>query len=123
MRDTVFYYDETVLTAVRYQQFKVTFSAKMGNRWDDPLQHFGRPLVTNLLMDPFEQQMGDVNRQLAEHKTWALTPIFGITLKHLDTFKEFPVRQVGLECRRGDVPARHPRADPAGGAGQAPRRQ
>ena len=28
-RDFVFYYDETTLTAIRYRQFKVTFSAKM----------------------------------------------------------------------------------------------
>ena len=26
--DFVFYYDETVLTAIRYKQFKITFSAK-----------------------------------------------------------------------------------------------
>jgi len=100
-RDYVFYYDETVLTAVRYKQFKLTFSAKMGDRWDDPLQHFGRPVVTNLLMDPFERQLGDVNRQLAEHKTWILTPIFGVALQHLATFKEFPVRQVGLSADVG----------------------
>ncbi|MBS1202748.1 MAG: arylsulfatase, partial [Chromatiaceae bacterium] len=38
-RDFVFYYDETTLTAIRYHQFKVTFSAKMGGHWDDPLQN------------------------------------------------------------------------------------
>ncbi len=100
-RNFIFYYDETTLTAVRYKQFKVTFSAKFKGNWDDPLENLGRPQITNLLMDPFERQWGDVNRQLAEHKTWVLTPMIGIVEKHLGTFKEFPVRQVGLSAQFG----------------------
>ncbi|MCX7099350.1 MAG: arylsulfatase [Methylococcales bacterium] len=100
-RDFVFYYDETVLTAIRYKQFKVTFSAKMDGHWDDPLENLGRPVITNLLMDPFERQWGDVNRQYAEHKGWVLTPILGIAMQHIATFKAFPVRQVGLSAQMG----------------------
>ena len=100
-RNFVFYYDETVLTAIRYKQFKITFSAKMGGHWDDPLQSLGRPQITNLRMDPFERQWGDVNRQYAEHKTWVLTPIVGIVGQHLQTFKEYPVRQLGLSADFG----------------------
>jgi arylsulfatase A-like enzyme len=100
-RDFVFYYDETVLTAIRYKQFKVTFSAKKDGHWDDPLLSLGRPLITNLLMDPFERQWGDLGRQYAEHKAWALTPLVGLTAQHLATFKEFPVRQVGLSAQMG----------------------
>ncbi|MDE2368791.1 MAG: arylsulfatase [Burkholderiales bacterium] len=101
-REFVFYYDDTALTAVRYRQWKVTFSAKMNGNWDDPLEHYGRPLVTNLLMDPFEQQLGDVNRQLAEHKTWILLPIFEAVQAHLATFREFPVRQASLSSDVGN---------------------
>jgi hypothetical protein len=97
----VFYYDETVLTAIRYDSFKVTFSIKEGGHWDDPLIGLGRPMITNLRMDPFERQTGDVNRQYAEHKTWVLTPIIGIAEKHLMTFKDFPVRQLGLSAQMG----------------------
>jgi arylsulfatase A-like enzyme len=100
-RNFVFYYDETVLTAIRYKQFKFTFSAKMGERWDNPLQNFGRPVITNLLMDPFERQLGDLNRQYAEHKGWTLTPVVGIVQNHLATFRDFPVRQVGLSADFG----------------------
>jgi len=100
-RNFVFYYDETVLTAIRYKQFKVTFSAKMDGHWDDPLENLGRPVITNLLMDPFERQWGDVNRQYAEHKGWVLTPILGIAMQHIATFKEFPVRQIGLSAQMG----------------------
>ena len=58
-------------------------------------------MITNLLMDPFERQMGDVNRQYAEHKGWALTPIFGIASSTSRSFKEFPVRQIGLSADVG----------------------
>ncbi len=100
-RDFLFYYDETTLTAIRYRQFKIIFSAKFEGHWDDPLQNLGRPQITNILMDPFERQWGDVNRQYAEHKTWVLTPILGVLQQHLATFKEFPVRQIGLSAEMG----------------------
>jgi arylsulfatase len=100
-RKFVFYYDETVLTAIRYDAFKITFSMKEGGHWDDPLLGLGRPLITNLRMDPFERQTGDVARQYAEHKTWVLTPIIGIAEKHLTSFQEFPVRQLGLSAQMG----------------------
>jgi arylsulfatase len=100
-RDFVFYYDETVLAAIRYRQFKLTFSAKLDGHWDDPLENLGRPQITNLLMDPYERQWGNVNRQLAERKTWILTPMVGIVERHLATFREFPVRQLGLSANFG----------------------
>lgn len=100
-RNFIFYYDETTLSAVRFKQFKVTFSRKEGNRWDSTPENYGRPLITNLLMDPFERQTGDVNRQYAEHKVWVLTPMLGIAEQHLATFKEFPVRQIGLSAEVG----------------------
>jgi arylsulfatase A-like enzyme len=100
-RKFVFYYDETVLTAIRYQQFKVTFSEKEGGHWDNPLLNLGRPRITNLLTDPFERQQGDLNRQMNEHKAWGLTPLLGIVQQHLASFKEFPVRQVGLSANVG----------------------
>ncbi len=100
-RKFIFYYDETVLTAIRYQQFKITFSEKEGGHWDDPLLNLGRPRITNLLTDPFERQTGDLNRQMNEHKAWGLTPILGVMQQHLASFKEFPVRQVGLSANVG----------------------
>jgi arylsulfatase len=100
-RHAIFYYDETVLTAIRYKQFKVTFSEKEGGHWDDPLLNLGRPRITNLLTDPFERQTGDLNRQMNEHKAWGLTPILGLLQQHLASFREFPVRQVGLSANVG----------------------
>lgn len=100
-RNFEFYYDETTLTAIRYKQYKISFSAKFGERWDDPLQNLSRPLITNILMDPFERQLGDVGRQFEEHKTWVLTPIIGIVAQHMETFKEFSPRQTPLSGNFG----------------------
>lgn len=100
-RNLIFYYDETILTAIRYGAFKVSFSVKDGGRWDNPLLGLGRPLISNLRMDPFERQDGDVARQYEEHKTWVLTPLVGITEKHLMSFRDFPVRQLGLSAQMG----------------------
>ena len=100
-RNFVFYYDETTLTAIRYNQFKVTFSAKLAGHWDDPLQNLGRPVIDNLLMDPFERQWGDLNRQYAEHKAWVLTPMVGVVEQHFASFRDFPIRQVGLSAQFG----------------------
>jgi arylsulfatase A-like enzyme len=100
-RKVVYYYDEATLTAIRYDYYKVHFSAKEGGHWDDPMLNFSRPPITNLRMDPFERQFGDLNRQLNEHKTWALTPIIGLVQAHLQSFVDYPVRQQGLSGNVG----------------------
>ena len=60
-------------------------------------------MITNLRMDPFERQTGDLNRQYAEHKTWVLTPMPGVTERHLQSFRDFPIRQLGLSAQMGKV--------------------
>jgi arylsulfatase len=96
-RNYYFYYDEVNLTAIRYNQFKLVFSSKREGKWDDELQPYGRALLINLLMDPFERRTDDdLTRQLAEHKTWVFRPILDIMEKHLASFKEFPPRQTPM---------------------------
>jgi hypothetical protein len=36
-----------------------------------------------------------------EHKAWGLTPLLGVIQQHLASFKEYPVRQVGLGANVG----------------------
>ena len=111
-RNFVFYYDETALTAIRYQQFKITFSAKFDGHWDDPLQNLGRPMITNILMDPFERQWGDLNRQYAEHKGWVLTPILGVTTKSLGELQGVSRAPTGAQRQRRQDHRGHSDADP-----------
>ena len=90
-----------MLTAIRYQQFKVTFSAKMGERLGQPAAEL-RPTVHHQPADgPVRATNGRRARQFAEHKTWVLTPMIGIVEKHLATFREFPIRQLGLSADVG----------------------
>jgi len=58
-------------------------------------------VIDNLLMDPFERQWGDLNRQYAEHKAWVLTPMVGVVEQHFGSFKDFPIRQIGLSAQFG----------------------
>lgn len=99
-RNHVFYYDEANLTAVRMGPWKVTIASKRGGKWDDPLQPYGRPNITNLLMDPFERQDGDVNRAWTESKGWVYLPVMALVQQHLESFKAFPPRQVNMA---GDI--------------------
>lgn len=99
-RNHLFYYDEANLAAVRMGPWKVTIASKRGGKWDDHLQPYGRPMITNLLMDPFERQDGDVNRAWTESKGWVYLPIMGLLQQHLESFKEFPPRQFNMS---GDV--------------------
>ncbi len=95
-RNHLFYYDEANLTAVRLGPWKVTIASKRGGKWDDFLEPYGRPMITNLLMDPFERQDGDVNRAWTEAKGWVYLPVMDLMQKHLESFKEFPPRQVNM---------------------------
>jgi arylsulfatase A-like enzyme len=99
-RNYVFYYDEASLAAVRMGPWKISIASKRGGKWDDQLQPYGRPNITNLLMDPFERQDGDVNRAWTEAKGWVYMPVMGLLQLHLESFKEFPPRQVNIS---GDV--------------------
>jgi len=38
---------------------------------------------------------------MIEHKARGLTPLLGVIEQHLASFKEFPVRQVGLSANVG----------------------
>jgi arylsulfatase len=96
-RNTYLYYDEANLTGVRYKQFKMLFSSKRGGKWDNELQPYGRALLINLLLDPYERQTdSDITRQLAEHKSWVYAPMLEELKKHLVSFKEYPPRQKPL---------------------------
>ena len=101
-----------MLTAVRYEQFKVTFSEKEGGHWDDPLVNLGRPRITNLLTDPFERQTGDLNRQMNEHKAWGLTPLLGDRPAAPRLVQGIPGPATGPERQRRQDDRGHPGATP-----------
>ncbi len=101
-RNHVFYYDEFNLAALRLGQFKFHFAVKENGKWDDPLVYFGRAVVTNIVMDPYERRIhDDITRQLAEHKAWVYMPALAFLQKHFESFKEFPQRQTPVSMDFG----------------------
>lgn len=96
-RNHLFYYDERDLTAIRLGPWKISFASKRNGKWEDALQPYGRPNITNLLMDPFERQDGDVNRAWVEGKGWVYLPALRLMQEHLESFKEFPPRAGALQ--------------------------
>lgn len=104
VRHTYFYYDEFNLAALRMNQYKFVFAVKENGKWDDPLVYFGRALMVNLMMDPYERRLhDDLTRQLAEHKTWAYVPALGVIKDHFKSFEEFPQRQTPLSTDYGTM--------------------
>ena len=111
-RNFVFYYDETVLTAIRYKQFKITFSAKVGGHWDDPAAE-PRPAADHQPADgPVRAAVGRREPADDEHKTWVLTPILGIVHAAPCDLQGVPGPPGRPErrCRQDD--RGHPVADP-----------
>jgi arylsulfatase len=96
-RTKYFYYDEANLTGIRYKQFKIIFSSKRSGQWDDELAPYGRPILVNLLMDPFEQHTDDdYTRKYSEFKNWVYAPLLEMLQVHLQSFEDFPPRQTPL---------------------------
>ena len=96
-REVYYYYDEANLSGGRYKQFKMLFSSKRNSKWDDQLAAYGRPILVNLLMDPYEEHTDDdYTRKYSEFKNWVYAPLLGLMQKHLASFKEFPPRQTPL---------------------------
>ena len=91
-----FYFtDNGDLTAVRYDDWKVTFKTIKGNLFTGTEESTNVPLVTNLRQDPWERYQ-DQSMMYARwwgDKLWTLIPSSAIVGQFLMTFKEYPPSQ------------------------------
>src|SRR5260221_11238705 len=91
-----FYFtDNGDLTAVRYDDWKVTFKTIKGNLFTGAEESTNVPLVTNLRQDPWERYQ-DQSMMYARwwgDKLWTLIPSSAIVGQFLLTFKEYPPSQ------------------------------
>ena len=100
-RQTVFFYSETSLTAVRWQEYKVhlkVFQTQSPRRNIDEstLVTTGTaPWVFNLYMDPKEQQ--STGHRYFE---WGLPRIVGFANAHEATYIKYPMKDLGLKVPR-----------------------
>lgn len=93
-RDSLFYYYESKLTAVRIGQWKFHFSTKE-DYYADVIPRTV-PRVFNLRMDPFESyDNSDSQGHLMQKVSWLMQPMSTLVGAHLQTLKEYPPVQGG----------------------------
>ena len=97
-RKEFFYFtDNGDLTAVRYNDWKLSFKTIKGNLFTGTEESTNVPLVTNLRMDPWEKypdQSMLYGRWWGE-KLWTMVPAVTIVGEFLQTFREYPPSQIG----------------------------
>jgi len=98
-RKAHFYYDETELTAVRVNGWKMHIGVKKENSWFNERSYPSVPYIFNLLMDPLEKmdpeshEWGYVGRKMVAWKLWAPTAASAYIGEHLKSLQEYPPRQ------------------------------
>ncbi len=97
-RHEFFYFtDNGDLTALRYDDWKLSFKTIKGNLFTGTLESTNVPIVTNLRQDPWERYQ-DESTSYARwwgEKLWTMVPAVTIVGQFLATFKEYPPSQVG----------------------------
>ncbi len=97
-RKEFFYFtDNGDLTAVRYNDWKLSFKTIKGNLFTGTEESTNVPLVTNLRQDPWERYQ-DQSMMYARwwgDKLWTMVPGVNLVGGFLLTFKEYPPSQVG----------------------------
>jgi arylsulfatase A-like enzyme len=95
-RHEFFYFtDNGDLTAVRYDDWKVSFKSIKGNLFTGTEESTNVPIVTNLRQDPWERYP-DQSMMYARwwgDKLWTLVPSAAVVGQFLQTFREYPPSQ------------------------------
>ncbi len=101
-RNSIFYYYESKLTAVRLGPWKFHFSTK--EDYYDNLVPRTVPLVFNIRMDPFESYF-DKNSygHLMQKVSWLIQPINVLMQEHLKTLADYPPVQGGASFDMSNI--------------------
>jgi arylsulfatase len=97
-RHEFFYFtDNGDLTAVRYDDWKISFKTIKGNLFTGTEEQTNLPLVTNLRMDPWERYQSEsmLYGRWWGDKLWTMVPAVTIVGGFLQTFREYPPSQAG----------------------------
>ena len=98
-KEFIYWTDDGSVAALRYGPWKITFLEQKGEGlrvWQEPFTQLRAPLITNLLMDPFERAEEE---HAMGYQRWYMDRMFLIApagayvAKWLQSFKEFPPRQ------------------------------
>jgi len=94
-REFFYFTDNGDLTALRYNDWKISFKTIKGNLFTGTEESTNVPLVTNLRQDPWERYQ-DQSMMYARwwgDQLWTLVPSAVIVGQFLQTFKEYPPSQ------------------------------
>jgi len=101
-RNSIFYYYEGKLTAVRMGPWKIHFSTK--EDYYANLVPLTAPLFFNLRADPFESYTTvDASGHLLQKMSWLLAPGSELINQHIMTLKQYPPVQGGTSFDMSDV--------------------
>ena len=101
-RNSIFYYYESILTAVRMGPWKLHFSTR--EDYYANLQPRVAPLFFNLRMDPFESfDSTDSYGHLLQKVSWLIQPMSVLMGQHLQTLAEYPPVQGGTSFDMSNV--------------------
>jgi arylsulfatase A-like enzyme len=95
-RREFFYFDDNAnLNALRYDQWKITFSWIEGHLFTGKRTSANVPLVVSLRQDPFERTPfeSDSYRRFQADKLWVIVPAQAIVGRFVGSFKEYPPSQ------------------------------
>ncbi len=92
-RNTIYYYYESSLTAIRVGPWKMHFASKPTGRYYDDMTTHSMPQLFNLRKDPFEHYDGETGFRQIMRKSWVMQPAIAKLTEHVKTFVEFPPRQ------------------------------
>jgi arylsulfatase A-like enzyme len=94
-REFFYFTDNGDLTALRYNDWKISFKTIKGNLFTGTEESTNVPLVTNLRQDPWEryQEESMMYARWWGDQLWTLVPSSVIVGQFLQTFKEYPPSQ------------------------------
>jgi arylsulfatase A-like enzyme len=98
-REFLYWSDEGDLMALRWQNWKVVYAEQRARGlgiWEEPLVHLRMPKLFNLRSDPFERADEDAEPYAiwAAARMFVMVPAQAFVAQWLDTFKQFPPRQM-----------------------------
>jgi len=98
-KEFIYWTDDGSVAALRYGPWKITFLEQKAHGlrvWQEPFTQLRAPLITNLLMDPFERAEEEHAlgyQQWYMDRMFLIAPAGAYVAKWLQSFKEFPPRQ------------------------------
>ncbi|MCD1127565.1 arylsulfatase [Jinshanibacter sp. LJY008] len=93
-RDSIFYYFEDKLSAIRIGPWKFHFA--VAENYYDNLTPLTKPMLYNLRADPMESYNSvDANGHLLQKMSWLLAPVSEIVGEHVNTLVKYPPVQGG----------------------------